>query len=171
MRYSTPEGRILRTPKSRNHGKENVAVSAHRDGGYSKLHNFDSYPELLDEVCEKMEAFIDNRDESTIGINDVLSYGVWNVIGMPVHFSSILSGGGSTEITAYELSLALFPPKEVDLDDLSKRVISTSMTPWIKICTSTISNSGAGLFALRTFSRDQVISVYCGNVIKGEASH
>ena len=103
----------------------------------------------------------------------VLSYGVWQKIGEFCTFKQTIGTGLQTQPTAYDLNLALFPPTEFDIAGTFKRISSTSMTPWLRVTESTWESkypgypTVCGLYALMTFMRGHIITVYVGRDIGG----
>jgi hypothetical protein len=147
--------------------KENVVVKDYRDSGFRKHRHFKQFSNPLQALGDAMDTYAKKGDH-TQGlykeVDTLLYYGVWTPIGRTMNHNLPIAQLDEFEITSYDLSLALFDPWDLDFNDLSKRVTNLSMKPWLRVTKSTIPDAGGGLFAMRTFNKGEIISVYCGGL-------
>ena len=71
----------------------------------------------------------------------------------------------SLELYHYDLSLCRFDVWSTHFSEPNVHIPNTLMVPWVRVAPSHIHDSGYGLFALKTFTKGQIISVYVGQKV------
>ena len=122
---------------------------------------------LLESVCAKMDDYV--RDSSLVFENylpPVLFCCFWRLTGPYVDYrnyvGTINPGCNTINLVEYEISLCNFGVWDTHFDHPNVRVPGSMMTPWLKVGPSSKENGGYGLFALRTFRPNDIITVYVG---------
>ncbi len=142
--------------------KKKSRICSYIDAGYGANKDYEKWSDLLQALNDAFDEYMDLKNIKFDMVKNIMRYGSWEAIGSTVSTESDYIGLKTTEITGFMLTLSLFDPTQVDLTNSSNRTSNTSSTEWVYMAKSSMENGGYGLFAARTFHKDEKITIYVG---------